>query len=184
MHGINLTGKMGHGISVIIDDNDAEDLTANFSYLEDNDTCGVLTIPMEELEFGNHDITVKAWDNANNSTSRNFNFNYNKSEDFKISKVVNYPNPFKKTTDITFYSTELCEFSVMIYSVNGAKIRQFDTQQSSGDGFTRLYWDSKDDFGDDVARGIYFYKIKAKSLVTKSKRYLYWQDGQRIGFQL
>ena len=169
MHGINLTGKMGHGISVIVDDNGTEDLTANFSYLENNDTSGVLTIPMEELEFGNHDIIVKAWDNANNSTSRNFNFNYNKSEDFKISKVVNYPNPFKNTTDITFYSTELCEFSIAIYSVNGAKIREFDAQQSSGDGFTRLYWDGKDDFGDDVARGIYFYKIKAKSLVSDQK---------------
>ena len=168
-HGINLTGKMGHGISVTIDDDETEDLTSNFSYLEDNDTSGVLTIPVEELEFGNHDITIKAWDNANNSTERNFNFNYNKSQDFKISKVVNYPNPFKNSTDLTFYSTELCEFSIAIYTVNGLKIKEFDKQQSSIDGFTKVYWDGKDDFGDKIARGIYFYKIKAKSLLTDQK---------------
>ncbi|MFP4547151.1 MAG: type IX secretion system sortase PorU [Fidelibacterota bacterium] len=168
-HGINLTGKMGHNISVQLDD-ETYDFTADFAYDENSDTSGAAVVDLpESMEPGEHYLTIKAWDNANNSNLLNLSFNYSQSTEFKISKIANYPNPFKKQTDITFYSSEPCEYTITIYSLNGLKVKEFRNLQSSPDGFNRLFWNGKDDFGDTVARGTYLYKIKAQSILNDKK---------------
>ncbi len=167
-HGINLTGKMGHNISLNLDD-DIIDLTPEFAYEENSDTSGMSVIPLTQLEKGEHWFTVTAWDNANNSSSFSGSFKYTESSDFYISKVVNYPNPFSQTTDITFYASAPCDFSITIYSLNGLKIKSYPIQQSSLSGFNKIFWNGTDDFGDPVARGTYLYKIKAKSLDSGKK---------------
>jgi len=170
-HGINLTGKMGHTISLEIDDNnDIQDLTSSFAYEEGSDTSGVVTLTLpEDFDQGEHYIMAKAWDNANNSTAINLSFSYTKSEDFKISHVLNYPNPFKEETDITFYSSETCDYSITIFTLNGLKIKEFKDMQSELNGYNQIHWDGEDDFGDQISRGTYIYKITAKSISTNQK---------------
>ncbi|MBN2280645.1 MAG: type IX secretion system sortase PorU [Candidatus Marinimicrobia bacterium] len=170
-HGINLTGKMGHTISLEFNENnDLQDLTSAFSYDEGSDTVGTIIIPLpERIEPGEHYIKAKAWDNANNSTAMNFSFSYSKSVSFQLSHLFNYPNPFKNETQFTFFTSEVCDYSITIYTVSGLKIKEFKNQLSEPNGYNQIYWDGTDDFGDPMARGTYVFKILAKSIATGKK---------------
>ncbi len=171
-HGINLAGRLGHNINVVFDNNSnwSDILTSNFSYEKDSDTSGYVSLEIPWFfQPGDHSFTLQAWDNANNLSKVTYDFTLSSNEKFALSKVVNYPNPFTKDTDITFYISEPCEITISIYTVNGQLIKKIDNEIISTSGFHFIKWDGKDDFSDNIARGIYFYKIEAKSILTDDK---------------
>ena len=170
-HGINIAGKMGHDITLTIDDDKTASyrITEYFSYDTNSDTSGTITISMPELSPGEHKSSITAWDNANNSTTTACIFNLLASSDFKLENVVNYPNPFGKMTDIVFYITHSSKIECSIYTVRGLKIKTIDTDQLYMPGFNSIHWNGTDDFGDKVAKGIYIYKIKATSIESDEK---------------
>jgi hypothetical protein len=170
-HGINIAGKMGHDIILTINDGETASyrVTEYFSYNANSDTSGTIILSMPELSPGEHKSSVTAWDNGNNSTTTTCIFNLLSSSDFKLKNVVNYPNPFGKITDITFYVTHSSKIECLIYTVRGLKIKTIDTDQLYMPGFNSIHWNGADDFGDIVAKGIYIYKIKATSIESDEK---------------
>ncbi len=74
--GINITGQLGHEITVQFDQNQAQPLivTDDFSYDLDSDTSGTIHLALPELTPGAHTLDIKAWDNANNSAEVVVNF--------------------------------------------------------------------------------------------------------------
>lgn len=72
----------------------------------------------------------------------------------------NTPNPFSTNTCISFSSSKpLYEASVKIYNAKGQLVTTLETCE--GDSPTEGYatWNGKDLNGNDVANGIYFYKV-------------------------
>jgi hypothetical protein len=171
--GINIAGKMGHDIVMIIDDEqlNSYNITEYFSYDTDSDTSGKVIYTLPELTPGIHKISVTAWDNANNSATESSTFNLLSSADFQLSQVVNFPNPFRGVTDITFYITHSARIECTIFTVRGLKIKTISNDEVYLPGFNFIHWDGNDDFGDRVAKGIYLYKIKAISLETNEKNH-------------
>jgi len=169
--GINIAGKMGHDIVMVIDDEQSNSykITEYFSYDTDSDTSGKVIYPLPELSPRIHKISITAWDNANNPATESSKFNLLASADFQLQQVVNFPNPFKGTTDITFYITHSARIECTIYTVRGLKIKTISHDEVWLPGFNYIHWDGNDDFGDRVAKGIYLYKIKAISLETNVK---------------
>ncbi len=169
--GINIAGKMGHDISVTFDDNLDETyiITEYFTYNTDSDSSGIVIFPMPNLDAGDHQFSVTAWDNGNNSTTENCTFSLLSDSDFSLERVVNFPNPFSTTTDITFVVTHPASIECSIYTVRGLKIRTLDTEQLFLPGFNTINWDGEDDFGDRVAKGIYIYKMKATSSESQTR---------------
>ena len=83
---------------------------------------------------------------------------------YLIKQVLNYPNPFRKITDITFFITQPAEVKISIYTIRGLLIRKLESEEILQPDFHFISWDGKDDFGSEVARGIYLYQIKAVSV--------------------
>ncbi len=71
-----------------------------------------------------------------------------------------YPNPFSNTITFSFKNKNFCEFSkIRIYNVKGQLVRALRFDASSPLHSIKVSWDGKDEYGNDVKSGVYFYKI-------------------------
>ncbi|MBP7310557.1 MAG: T9SS type A sorting domain-containing protein, partial [Candidatus Cloacimonetes bacterium] len=70
----------------------------------------------------------------------------------------NYPNPFKGITNISWILEKDEPISVDIYNLKGQKVKSFYNGLGKK-GRQVLSWDAKDNNGQSVASGIYFYRL-------------------------
>jgi hypothetical protein len=116
------------------------------------------------LVDGRHSIEVLAKDASGNffdtTSSRTVFYVYNESN---LLYVYNYPNPFENDTYFTFELRGKVvpeQFKIKIFTIAGRLIKEISVPPSAMNiGFNRVYWDGKDADGDEIANGIYFYKI-------------------------
>jgi hypothetical protein len=80
----------------------------------------------------------------------------------------NHPNPFNQTTKIEFTLAKSGFVSLNIYDILGRKVRTLVSQHVSS-GHKSVLWDGKDNSGNDVASGIYFYRVRAGNLSETKK---------------
>ncbi len=119
-----------------------------------------------KLEDGRHVLEVLAKDASGNffdSTSSRSVFNVFNNPD--LLQVYNYPNPFSDNTYFTFELRGVLppeEFKIKIFTVAGRLIREIIPSTPLQIGFNKIFWDGKDQDGDEVANGLYFYKIISK----------------------
>jgi hypothetical protein len=120
-----------------------------------------------KLEDGEHILSVIAKDSSGNfinSTAYSYRFNVFNNPD--LLQVYTYPNPFKDKTDFTFEIRGIIppeELKIKVFTVAGRLIREIVIPGSNLQiGFNRIPWDGKDQDGDEIANGVYFYKIISK----------------------
>jgi FlgD Ig-like domain len=87
----------------------------------------------------------------------------------------NYPNPFNPTTSIRYSVKNNHAYSLRvnltIYTVLGEKIRTLvDKPQQAGK--YKITWDAKNEFGEKVVSGVYFYRLKVGRFVQSRKMIL------------
>lgn len=83
----------------------------------------------------------------------------------------NYPNPFNPTTQIHFSIPRNQMVSLVVYDVLGRKVKSLlDSKMPAGQ--YNLTWDAKNDYGLDVASGIYFYTLKSDNCQKVKKMIL------------
>jgi hypothetical protein len=121
----------------------------------------------DELSDVEHKLEILAKDASGNffdsTSSRTTFFVFNESD---IADVFNYPNPFTNETHFTFSlrGTELPEeVKIKVYTITGRLIR--DINLPGADliiGFNKIYWNGRDQDGDEIANGVYLYKVIAK----------------------
>jgi len=75
-----------------------------------------------------------------------------------FSLQQNYPNPFNPVTTIDFNLPAQAEWSLSIYNVAGQLVREFAGCNS---GSVKVLWDGCDSQSNEVASGIYFYRLKS-----------------------
>ena len=77
----------------------------------------------------------------------------------------NYPNPFNPETWIPYQLAESAEVTLTIYDMNGRLVRRLAVgHQGAGMYQTRsraVYWDGRNQLGESVASGLYFYTLIA-----------------------
>ena len=85
----------------------------------------------------------------------------------------NYPNPFNPETWIPYQLAEATDVTLHIYTANGALVRTLHLgHQPAGIYQYRsraAYWDGKNEVGEPVASGIYFYTITAGNFAATRK---------------
>ena len=80
----------------------------------------------------------------------------------------NFPNPFNPTTEIQFDLPEESAVSLDIYNLMGQNIRTLSSGTYSP-GFHSIVWDGTNDYGEQVATGMYFYSIQTNSSQATKK---------------
>jgi len=68
-----------------------------------------------------------------------------------------YPNPFNPFTNLSFTLPEAANYSMKIYNVAGQLVRAYEGVGSTG--MNVITWDGKDNAGNSVSSGVYFYKL-------------------------
>ena len=86
----------------------------------------------------------------------------------------NYPNPFSSSTTITYDMPETQKVMIRIFDIKGRLIRTLANEDQNA-GYKTVIWDGKNDDGDQVSAGIYFYQMHAPSSLnfnglTKTKK--------------
>jgi len=162
--GINTVG-LGHDITAIIDGDDRSVyLLNNFYETElDNYQRGNILFQLPSLTEGKHRIKIKAWDNQNNYTEVLMDFYVSEERPFKISHLINYPNPFNSKTNFSFEHNqpgESLQVSILIYSVEGTLVQKIQKNIQNADSkINEISWGPSFSVGSLFKKGIYFYQI-------------------------
>ncbi len=172
--GMNTVGTgIGHDMTAKLDeetgDTEKSYILNNYYTSElDDFTQGKVEYPLSELEPGLHTVKVKAWDVFNNSGEGYTEFLVAESAELALQNVLNYPNPFTDRTNFWFEHNrpgDNLNVRIQVYSLSGKVVKTIQSEVFAAESRVReIEWDGKDDFGNNIARGVYVYHI----LVTAS----------------
>jgi hypothetical protein len=83
------------------------------------------------------------------------------SQGARVSATEPHPNPFRFTTDLIYFlTTEALHVDVTIFATNGKQVRNFIGTLNVG--ANRVRWDGRDEDGELLNTGVYFYSVKAQ----------------------
>lgn len=168
--GINTTGAgIGHDLMGYLDNDPGNSFILNNYFENDfnNYKKGKVVYNLYDLSDGNHTLTVRAWDNFNNSSSESIQFIVEKGGKFILNDLISYPNPVLNGTKISAGHNRpdrVLEVSLSIYDLNGKIIRIIHTSDfSTGYQLAPIIWDGKTEEGARVSKGLYPYRITVKT---------------------
>ncbi len=132
------------------------DLTISFP---DNNYLQAIVNYTPKLEEKDHKFEFISSDAAGNRADT-VKYFLSVSSVFSVYEVFNYPNPMRDFTKFTFKISgserpEKCK--IKIYTVAGRLIKTIETFPFIG--FNSIDWDGRDEDGDNIANGVYLYKI-------------------------
>ncbi|MBM3240476.1 T9SS type A sorting domain-containing protein [Candidatus Poribacteria bacterium] len=91
----------------------------------------------------------------------------------KNALLQNYPNPFNPETWIPYQLKESATVVIRIYNVSGQLVRLLDIgHRQAGfyvDKMKAAYWDGRNESGERVASGVYFYQLEAGNFFAVRK---------------
>ena len=94
----------------------------------------------------------------------------------KVKRTVlyqNYPNPFNPETWIPFQLGESADVVISIYDVYGQLVRRIRLGRLSAGAYVSkdrsAYWDGRNDAGEKVSSGVYFYTLQTHTYSTTRK---------------
>ncbi len=169
--GINLGTGIGHDIRIIIDGDESNPVILNSEYEPEVDSYqkGRIVYTLPDLGVGDHTIEIKAWDIHNNSTNLEIEFVLIEEvvEDFAITHVLNYPNPFTTNTSFSFQHNrpgEILDIEIQIFTMSGLLVKSLViSQKANGLGIDGVNWDGLNNYGEKIGKGVYVYRIKVRS---------------------
>ncbi len=171
--GINIAGQaVGHNLSAVLDNNTAESFLLNDFYEAELDdyTKGNVKFPLFDIAPGKHTITVKAWDVSNNSGEGTIEFFVAESGEIALDHVLNYPNPFTSNTSFQFehnMNGRELDVQVQIFSVSGKLVKTIQERVLPEGSLVRdIQWNGTDDYGQQLAKGVYVYRVKVRNAET------------------
>ena len=122
------------------------------------------------LASGGYDNMIHLWDTGVKSDD---------SEDVQVSEagderedaepqqlaelMPNFPNPFNPETWIPYHLSNPADVQISIYDSKGVLVRRLDLGHQAAGNYTdrtkAAYWDGRNDSGEQVASGVYFYRL-------------------------
>ncbi len=134
---------------------------------------------------GNYTLFVSAADRSgNNSGEMSYSVDFEVINKAAITHLLNYPNPFSTSTQFVFTLTgrELPDYmKIQILTVTGKVVREISMDELGalriGINRTDYAWDGKDEYGDQLANGVYLYRV-----ITKKDGQDYEHRGSRTDY--
>lgn len=121
-----------------------------------------------DLEFdGKYTLMVQGADRSGNlSGDLQYKIVFEVIRTASITYMMNYPNPFSTSTRFVFTVTGVDvpdEMIIQIMTVTGKVVREITEDQIGpihiGRNVSQYAWDGKDEFGDQLANGVYLYRV-------------------------
>ena len=168
--GINIAGTgIGHDLTGCLDNDRNNSFVLNNFFENDLDNYKrgrvIYNLPM--LNKGSHSLTLKAWDNFNNSTEKSIVFLVETEEGFILKDLINYPNPFMQDTRISAGHNRpdnIFEVVINIFNTAGKLIKIITTTvPATGYQIPPVLWDGNDNGGKRAGKGIYPYIVTVKT---------------------
>jgi len=122
------------------------------------------------IEDGIYTLIVQARDKSNNySGDFSYEISFEVITASTITHLFNYPNPFSTKTHFVFTLTgsEMPDqMLIQIMTVTGKVVREISMDEIGplhiGKNKTDFFWDGRDQFGDQLANGVYLYRSIVK----------------------
>ena len=122
----------------------------------------------EFTENGVYRLLVQGADKSGNiSGDYEYDIEFEVDHESTITNLMNYPNPFSTQTQFVFTLTGADipdEFTIQILTVTGKLVRTITRNELGpiyiGRNVTDYRWDGRDEFGDQLANGVYLYRVK------------------------
>ena len=175
--GINTTGAgIGHDLTLWMDGNRNNSVVVN-NYFEadfDNYRQGSIRYPLGNLSKGEYTVTLKAWDNYNNSSEETLIFMVGDDVKFMVTDILNYPNPFTTGTTIVAGHNRPdgeIEVEIEIFDLSGRKLRSLrSVTPGGGYAIQPVEWDRTASDGSIVSRGVYIFRITLRTSNRSEER--------------
>lgn len=119
------------------------------------------------LENGMHALRVIATDaSGNQAGSAPYEISFEVINESTITHFYPYPNPFSSSTRFVFTLTGSVlpdQLKIQIMTVSGRIVREITQNEIGplkiGNNITEFAWDGTDEFGDQLANGVYLYRV-------------------------
>ncbi|HLG03260.1 MAG TPA: oxidoreductase, partial [Bacteroidia bacterium] len=169
-NGVNTVGNgIGHDIVALLDEESDNAIVLNDYYQADLNSykSGKILYPLSDLAPGKHTLSLKVWDVYNNSTTVKTEFVVAESEGLELDHVLNYPNPFTTRTSFFIGYNRCCtsyDVMIQVFTVSGKLVKTIN-QRVAAEGYRSeaIEWDGRDDYGDKIGRGVYIYRVLART---------------------
>jgi len=124
----------------------------------------------DRLRDGKHTLRVNLEDASGNAAGTDFlSISFDVVNESSITHFYPYPNPFSTSTQFVFTLTgsEIpTEIKIQILTVSGRVVREINQDELGplriGNNRTDFAWDGRDEFGDQLANGVYLYRVIAR----------------------
>lgn len=158
--------------NIILSANDQEDGIIQVEaadYTSDSSTPIELAFSFENLtdtyEFMR--VSYSSYDKSNQVISEGYNLIQTAPSTYRLSQ--SYPNPFTSGgTTIEFDMPVTERISMIIMDIRGRVVRTLINKEERF-GYQSVAWDAKNDDGDKVSSGVYFYQIRSDNFNAVGK---------------
>ena len=112
-------------------------------------------------------VSYSSYNKSNQLVSEGYNLIQTAPSTYRLSQ--SYPNPFSEGgTTIEFDMPVTENITMVILDIRGREVRTLiDKEQRFG--YQSVVWDAKNDDGDDVSSGVYFYQIRSSNFNAVGK---------------
>lgn len=128
----NIELGFGKEIRASIDNEDNLYLNDYYQPIDHSYQEGKIEYNLNDLDFGSHELTVKAWDMYDNASSKSISFIVIASQSIAISDVNTYPNPFIDYTEFSFNHNQTDETELLVkiylYDISGKRIWTYEKE--------------------------------------------------------
>lgn len=120
---------------------------------------------------GTHTLYLRGRDKSSNISGDgdgvyDYKINFEVVNESSISSILNYPNPFSTSTRFVFTLTGSkipTEFKIQIMTITGKVVKEIMRDEIGeihiGRNITQYAWDGKDQYGQQLANGVYLYRV-------------------------
>ena len=128
------------------------------------------------LEDGRYTLRVNGTDAAGNlAGEKPYEINFEVINEAQITNFYPYPNPFSSSVRFVFTVTGSevpDQIKIQIMTVTGKVVKEIFQDELGplriGNNITEYAWDGKDEYGDQLANGVYIYRV----LIRKDGQYM------------
>jgi hypothetical protein len=119
------------------------------------------------FDDGIYTLKVQAEDaSGNQSGAQPYQVRFEVINESQITNFYPYPNPFSTSTRFVFTLTGSVvpdQYKIQIMTISGKVIREISQDEIGpmhiGNNITEYAWDGRDEYGDQLANGVYLYRV-------------------------